>query len=297
MSSQNFKKPKYLATLYKQMRDQNPSETVVLVEGLADVASYSSSILNDSCKVQQTFGKPNLLEIVEILHTAGELSSILSLMDLDYDKFATPFVPNEQVISTDYPSYELYGVWDSIELYTNLATQYLSIEKMAAKNLDTCQFLDLVKRNTKAIGALRAFCWSSKLSVCFDCLDHSKVKGIANPCSDDIVELYFSKLLDYPDNSEFKGQSSEIVIGANALFDKCSERQLCGGHDIASIFCSTGIEAGVFLSGTKNEPTQKSIEKAIRAFVTFDTFKSSGMCSLLRNWEATEGRSVLSAST
>jgi 5S rRNA maturation endonuclease (ribonuclease M5) len=253
----------------------------ILVEGDTDKRFFKKIFDTSKVSIEITFGKQNLLEVIELLHQnkLGRQVSFFAIKDADFDRINQK-AEVKNLYLTDASDTET-TILNSLA-FNSILSEYGQDEKIEGKNI-----VEILLNSAKILGSLRLINEREGLNLKFNELCFSKFVNKPNLKIDvdEMIKTVFnnSKRQDLK-IEDFKEKINQILSKNHDLL------QLCNGHDLVELLSISLTK----LLGNKGQQDVKieTLESSLRISYRFKDFKLTKLCASIIEWEKENNKQV-----
>jgi len=253
----------------------------ILVEGDTDKRFFKKIFDTSKVSLEITFGKQNLLEVIELLHQnkLGRQVSFFAIKDSDFDRIHKK-AEVKNLYLTDASDTET-TILTSLVL-NSILSEYGQDEKIEGKNV-----LQILLDSAKILGSLRLINEREGLNLKFNELNFSKFVNKPNLKIDidEMIKTVFnnSKRQDLK-IEDFKEKINQVLSQNHDLL------QLCNGHDLVELLSISLTK----LLGNKGQQDVKieTLESSLRISYRFEDFKLTKLYASIIEWEKENNKQV-----
>ncbi len=253
----------------------------ILVEGDTDKRLFKKIFDDSKVSIEITFGKQNLLEVIDLLHQnkLGREISFFAVKDSDFDRIHKK-AEIKNLYLTDTSDTETM-------ILSSLALDSVLLELAQESKIEGKNVLQILLNSAKILGSLRLINELENLNLKFTELTFSKFVDKSNLKIDidEMIKTVFnnSKRQDLKIDA-FKLKINQILLQNHDLL------QLCNGHDLVELLSISLTK----LIGNKGQQDVKieQLESHLRISYRFDDFKLTKLYASIIEWENQNGKQV-----
>lgn len=254
--------------------------TVLIVEGDHDCRIYERFVGNGNCRVIPAHGKANAIDAIAITEQGGT-PGVLAIVDADFwHILGVPHV-SSNIIATDAHDIETMML-ESQALDVVLREYAISKRTKAFVAANKATHLrDILFVRALPLGLLRLISEERSLRLKFRGLDYATLVSRTSLAIDErLLATQVVKLTGISGMS--RSQITKLLKQSKKRH--CEARQACCGHDMTAIM-AIALQHAI---GTRKASiaTAENVEKWLRMSYDLREFKSTGLYSKTKAWEA-----------
>ena len=266
----------YVAAQIRLLR-QHKKGTILLVEGPSDVKVFERVVDGNSCEIEMSFGKPNLLEALDLLEDEG-FEGVVAVADADFDRILGIKHKVENLCITD--AHDL----DLTIFMTSAFEKYLAefgdqqriklefdgdLQRLRNAIVDSCKPLSCCRLTSE-----RRKLWLRFSNIVHDKLIHKATLQLK-------PEVLVTAVLAVSRTS-----CDEATLLAHLTWETRQSHdryQLANGHDVAA---ALGIALRQKIGSRRDVHTWASeVEAGLRLAFDRSAFEETQLYQCLREWE------------
>ena len=280
MSTRIQRKPQNIANAIRMKRSQN-SKMFLILEGRTDERIFDNFINKEKCKIELTYGKNNLLQVIENLNNSS-FSGFLGIIDAD-EWYLTGKKPNIQnLLITEYHDIECIIL--SSDLFRRFIKEYALNSKLKKFHPNIYEKL---LESALPLGYLRGFSITDDLNLNFDnCYILREFEKLINTTTLDVDIISLIDVIETWSPSPTINDKKKL---ANKILIHIKEKRLnplliCHGFDIICILVVGLVNIfGNDLRGKRVNP--QGVDGTLRLSYTFSDFQTSQLYQEIKKWE------------
>lgn len=253
----------------------------ILVEGDTDKRLFTKIFDTSKVSIEITFGKQNLMEVVELLHQKklGREVSFFAIKDSDFDRINQKS-EIKNLYLTDFSDVETMIL--SSPVLDSILSELGQEGKLENKNV-----LEILLNEAKLLGSLKLINEREGLNLKFTELNFSKFIDKSNLKID--IDKMIKTVFDNSKRPDLKIDDFKLKIN-HILSQNHDPLQLCNGHDLVELLSISLTK----LIGNKGQQDVKVevLESSLRISYRFEDFKLTKLYASIIEWEKQNKKTV-----
>jgi 5S rRNA maturation endonuclease (ribonuclease M5) len=275
--------PDYLLNQIIMQRQADSSNTFFIVEGTNDIKVYEKFTANAGSLFFSSWGKDNLIELLNLLKVEKEVIGVIFILDSDFHGIDNTYLKEKNLFYTDFHDLEMMII--NSDTFSTVIKEFCSEKKV--ERFGTFEDLRLfILQQTKIIGITRKFSIDKKLNISFENLDFEKF--IDKEKLEINVSKFLSNLISANSGKNLKVDVLQKFIASKNSEFKTKEElsNISCGHDFMNVF-ALGLRKAL---ATKNHQfaQAENVEGFFRIGYGLSDFQKTFLYKAIKVWEKKE---------